>query len=150
MERNIQIFFLFFCFVFFFFFKKLVYLFNWRLITLQYCSFCHTLTWIPGMAESGGLPSMGLHRVGHDWSDLAAAADMNQPWVHMCPPFWIPLPPPSPPHPSGLSQFTGFKCPVSCIELHVFQCYSLRSSHPLLPQSSKVLFISVPLLLSNI
>ena len=22
----------------------------------------------------GGLPSMGLHRVGHDWSDLAAAA----------------------------------------------------------------------------
>ena len=26
------------------------------------------------MAEPGGLPSMGLHRVGHDWSDLAAAA----------------------------------------------------------------------------
>ena len=26
------------------------------------------------MAESGGLPSKGLHRVGHDWSDLAAAA----------------------------------------------------------------------------
>ena len=24
--------------------------------------------------ESGGLPSMGSHRVGHDWSDLAAAA----------------------------------------------------------------------------
>ena len=29
---------------------------------------------IPGMEEPGGLPSMGLHRVGHDWSDLAAAA----------------------------------------------------------------------------
>ena len=29
---------------------------------------------IPGMAEPGGLPSMGSHRVGHDWSDLAAAA----------------------------------------------------------------------------
>ena len=25
------------------------------------------------MGEPGGLPSMGLHRVGHDWSDLAAA-----------------------------------------------------------------------------
>ena len=25
-------------------------------------------------AEPGGLPSMGLHRVGHDWSDLAAVA----------------------------------------------------------------------------
>ena len=32
------------------------------------------LAWrIPGMGEPGGLPSMGLHRVGHDWSDLAAA-----------------------------------------------------------------------------
>ena len=28
----------------------------------------------PGTGEPGGLPSMGLHRVGHDWSDLAAAA----------------------------------------------------------------------------
>ena len=28
---------------------------------------------IPGMEEPGGLPSTGLHRVGHDWSDLAAA-----------------------------------------------------------------------------
>ena len=33
------------------------------------------LAWrIPGMREPGGLPSMGSHRVGHDWSDLAAAA----------------------------------------------------------------------------
>ena len=33
------------------------------------------LTWrIPGTEESSGLPSMGSHRVGHDRSDLAAAA----------------------------------------------------------------------------
>ena len=33
------------------------------------------LAWrIPGMGGPGGLPSMGLHRVGHDWSDLATAA----------------------------------------------------------------------------
>ena len=33
------------------------------------------LAWrIPGTGKPGGLPSMGLHRVGHDWSDLAAAA----------------------------------------------------------------------------
>ena len=32
------------------------------------------LAWrIPGTAEPGGLPSMGSHRVGHDWSGLAAA-----------------------------------------------------------------------------
>ena len=45
------------------------------------------LAWrIPGMAEPGGLLSMGSHRVGHDWSDLAAAAAAvckntgNVPW----------------------------------------------------------------------
>ena len=33
------------------------------------------LAWrIPGMAEPGGLPSVGSHRVRHDWSDLATAA----------------------------------------------------------------------------
>ena len=33
------------------------------------------LAWrIPGTGEPGGLPSLGLHRVRHDWSDLAAAA----------------------------------------------------------------------------
>ena len=33
------------------------------------------LAWrIQGTGEPGGLPSMGLHRVRHDWSDLAAAA----------------------------------------------------------------------------
>ena len=29
---------------------------------------------IPGTGEPGGLLSMGLHRVGHDLRDLAAAA----------------------------------------------------------------------------
>ena len=33
------------------------------------------LAWrIPETEEPGGLPSMGSHRVRHDWSDLAAAA----------------------------------------------------------------------------
>ena len=32
------------------------------------------LAWrIPGMGQPGGLPSMGLHRVGHNWSNLAVA-----------------------------------------------------------------------------
>ena len=35
------------------------------------------LAWrIPGTGEPGWLPSMGSHRVGHDWSDLALA------WKH--------------------------------------------------------------------
>ena len=37
------------------------------------------LAWrIPGTGEPGGLPSMGSHRVRHDWSDLAAAAAHSQ------------------------------------------------------------------------
>jgi len=33
------------------------------------------LAWrIPGTEEPGGLPSVGLYRVGHDWTDLPAAA----------------------------------------------------------------------------
>ena len=37
------------------------------------------LAWrIPEMGEPGGLPSMGLQRVRHDWSDLAAAAAASE------------------------------------------------------------------------
>ena len=37
------------------------------------------LAWrIPGMGEPGELPSMESHRIGHDWSDLAAAAATNK------------------------------------------------------------------------
>ena len=41
---------------------------------------------------------------------------MNPPRVYTCSPFWNPLPPPSPYHPSGSSQYTSPKHPVSCIE----------------------------------
>ena len=37
------------------------------------------LAWrIPETGEPGGLPSLGSHRVGHEWSDLAAAAKQNE------------------------------------------------------------------------
>ena len=38
------------------------------------------LAWrIPGMGKPGGLPSVGSHRVGHDWSNLTAAAAAYRP-----------------------------------------------------------------------
>ena len=38
------------------------------------------LAWrIPGTGEPGGLPSLGLHRVGHDCRNLAAAAAAEDP-----------------------------------------------------------------------
>ena len=42
--------------------------------------------------------------------------EMNPPQAYMCSPSWTLLPPPSPYHPSGLSQCTSSKHPVSCIE----------------------------------
>ena len=50
---------------------------NWRLKLLEKEMATHSsvLAWrIPGIGEPGGLPSMGSHRAGHDWSDLAAAS----------------------------------------------------------------------------
>ena len=74
--------------------------------------------------------------------------NMNPPRVYTCSPSWIPLPPPSPYHPSGSSQCTSPEHPVSCIKpglvirfkmiLYMFQCHSPKSSHSRpLPQSPK-------------
>ena len=59
------------------------------------------LAWrIPGTGEPGGLPSMGSHRVGHDWRDLAADGYTRKNWCpgegvgwtygakSNCPPLW--------------------------------------------------------------
>ena len=49
--------------------------FHFHALEKEMATHSSVLAWrIPGMGEPGGLPSMGLHRVGHDWSDLAAAA----------------------------------------------------------------------------
>ena len=51
--------------------------FNFHFYALEKAMATHSsvLAWrIPGTGEPGGLPSMGSHRVGHDWSNLAAAA----------------------------------------------------------------------------
>ena len=49
--------------------------FHFHALEKEMATHSNLLAWrIPGMAEPGGLLSMGSHRVGHDWSDLAAAA----------------------------------------------------------------------------
>ena len=49
--------------------------FHFHALEKELATHSSVLTWrIPGTEEPGGLPSMGSHRVGHDWSDLAAAA----------------------------------------------------------------------------
>ena len=48
--------------------------FHFHALEKEMATHSSVLAWrILGMGKPGGLPSMGSHRVGHDWSDLAAA-----------------------------------------------------------------------------
>ena len=50
-------------------------IFRFHALEKEMATHSSVLAWrIPGTREPSGLPSMGSHRVGHDWSDLAAAA----------------------------------------------------------------------------
>ena len=68
--------------------------FHFHALEEEMATHSSVLVWrIPGMGGPGGLPSMGSHRVGQDWSDLAAAAAAKeishihfQP--HPVPPTW--------------------------------------------------------------
>ena len=87
---------------------------------------------------------------------------MDPPQVYMCSPSWILLPPPSPYHPSGSSQCTSPKHPVSCIEpglvihfiydiIHVSMPLSqITPPSPSLTESKRLFYTSVSLLLSRI
>ena len=51
--------------------------FHFHALEKEMATHSSVLAWrIPGTGEPGGLLSMGSHRVGHDWGDLAAAAMM--------------------------------------------------------------------------
>ena len=51
------------------------FIFHLHALEKEIATHSSVLAWrIPGMGESGGLPSMGSHRVGHNWRDLAATA----------------------------------------------------------------------------
>ena len=66
--------------------------FTFHALEKEMASHSIVLAWrIPGMGEPGGLPSMGSHRVGHDWSNLAVAAacgiwdliSLTRDWTHV-------------------------------------------------------------------
>jgi len=49
--------------------------FHFHVLEKEMATHSSILAWrFPGTGEPGGLPPMGSHRVGHDLSDLAAAA----------------------------------------------------------------------------
>ena len=99
-------------------------LFNWRIVTLQYCDgFCHTSV-----------------RIGHRQTCVPSTRNT-----------------PLPPHPilpghlralssGSLCYTSNFHWPsVLHMVLSMLQCYSLKSSHPLLlPLSPKIFFLFLP------
>ena len=60
--------------------------FHFHALEKEMATHSSVLAWrIPGTGEHGGLPSVGSHRVGHDWSDLAAAVWLfATPWTVAC------------------------------------------------------------------
>ena len=58
--------------------RDFTFTFHFHALEKEMATHSRVLAWrIPGMGEPGGLPSMGSHRVRHDWSDLAAAVSLN-------------------------------------------------------------------------
>ena len=56
--------------------------FHFHALEEEMATHSNILAWrIPGTEEPGGLPSIGSHRVGHDWSNLVAAAAEH--WVEL-------------------------------------------------------------------
>ena len=50
--------------------------FHFHALEKEMATHSSVVAWrIPGMEEPGGRPSVGSHRVGHNWRDLAAAAN---------------------------------------------------------------------------
>ena len=59
--------------------SNFTFLFHFHALEKEMATHSSFLAWrIPGTKEPGGLPSMGSHRVGHDWSDLAVAVERNK------------------------------------------------------------------------
>ena len=57
--------------------------FHFHALEREVATHSSVLAWrIPGTGEPGGLLSMGSHRVGHDWNNLAAVAALFF-WLHL-------------------------------------------------------------------
>ena len=55
--------------------------FHFHALEKEMATHSSVLAWrIPGTGKTGGLPSVGSYRVGHDWSNLAAATRHSTWW----------------------------------------------------------------------
>ena len=62
--------------------RDFTFTFHFHALKKEMATHSSVLAWrIPGTKEPDRLPSMGSHRVGHDWSNLAAAAAAQLLWT---------------------------------------------------------------------
>ena len=70
--------------------SEFTFTFHFHALEKEMATHSSVLAWrTPGTGESGGLTSMGSHRVGHDWSDLAAAAAAVEPAECVSTKLWV-------------------------------------------------------------
>ena len=66
--------------------------FHFHALEKEMATHSSALAWrTPGTGEPGGLLSMGSHRVGHDWRDLAAAVATGSWWLIHSGVWWLPI-----------------------------------------------------------
>ena len=104
--------------------------FHFHALEKEIATHSSVLAWrIPGTVEPGRLPSMGSHRIGYDWSDLAAsAAAPYSGLLHLL----TPLPSsPSVHVASSLNSFPSFlKCHLSGVIWFLWLSYLKLNSSP--------------------
>ena len=114
--------------------------FHFHALEKEMAAHSSVLVWrIPGMEEPGGLPSMGSHRVGHDWSDLAVAVAVDLTVHHQLPEFTQthvhrvsdaiqpshPLSSPSPPAPNPSQHQSLFQWVSSLLQVAKYWSFSI-------------------------
>ena len=73
--------------------RDFTFTFHFHALEKEMATHSSVVAWrIPGTGEPGGLPSMGSHRIGHNLSNLAAAANARRhkrcgfiPWIRKIP-----------------------------------------------------------------
>ena len=111
--------------------SEFTFTFHFHALEKEMATHSSVLAWrIPGTGKPGGLPSMGSHRVRHDWSDLAAAAAYCWFYLFLCIKMllWC-----------GLTSLFWFCC--FCFSCHIPNIVSILMSKSFVAVLSSISFI---------
>ena len=97
--------------------------FHFHALEKEMATHSSVLAWrIPGTGEPAGLPSLGSHRVGHDWSDSAAVGVyVNSADIYFMPQFFFVL--------LAFSNFVSYQFLVQVLKLPSISWADQRASN---------------------